>query len=258
MDLRRFRTHLILVGLMALTSLGLAFTVDVSLVDKAGINRILPDRVGEWVGEDLLFCQRPSCGKAWTIDELAGITNRCPTCLFTNMQTCAEIELRMLPKDTDIRKKRYRNPSTRQTYHASYVLSGKERVSIHRPEQCLSGAGNKITGQVFIQVPMAGRDPLDVKILEMENTTIGEDGKNVVYHSFYAYWFVGSGGRETANHYARMFYMSWDRIFRNQAHRWAYLSVSGLRDIGTKSQDYIAPLQEFISGYYPPQLTGLE
>jgi hypothetical protein len=258
MDLRRYHTHLTLIGLMALTSFALAFTVDVSLVDKAGINRALPERVNDWIGEDLLFCQRASCGKAWTHEELAGITNRCPTCLFTNLYTCSEIERRMLPADTDIRKKRYRNPITRDTYHASYVLSGKERVSIHRPEQCLSGAGNKISGQRFIDVDMPGRDPLRVKILEMENETLGDDGKSLKYTSFYAYWFVGSGGRETANHYARMFYMSWDRIFRNQAHRWAYLSVSGLRDTGAKSEDYIAPLKAFIADYYPPQLVGVE
>jgi hypothetical protein len=54
---------LIILGMMLLTSLGLAFTVDVSLADKAGINRILPDKVGDWIGEDLLFCQRPNCGR---------------------------------------------------------------------------------------------------------------------------------------------------------------------------------------------------
>lgn len=258
MEFRRYRTQLIILGMMALTSLGLAFTVDVTLSDRAGINRELPTQVNEYKGEALLFCQRKSCGKDWTLKELGGVTNRCPACLNPGLDTCSKIEREMLPGDTEIKKFRYVAEDQRSSYAASYVLSGKERVSIHRPEQCLSSVGNKITGQIYVDVPLEGREPLRVKILEMENTMDGADGKPVKRKTFYAYWFVGSAGRETASHWARMFYMSWDRIIHNQAHRWAYIAVLGMRGETDDDQSYQEPMKKFIAGFYPPQLEGVE
>ena len=65
---------------------------------------------------------------------------------------------------------------------------------------------------------------------------------------YYAYWFVGKD-RETASHIQRMIWMGTDRIFRNVAHRWAYISVSGLRaEAGAAHHEEIT---SFVQDLYP-------
>jgi len=247
METKPYQSILIIIACMAATVVALAVTVDVDLTDEAGIFVDLPGKVGGYTGEELRFCQRSGCFRQWGMTELEH-PDVCPAC-DGELRTGARGEIKILPKDTRIHKKSYTDPETGRRLVAGIVLSGNDRTSIHRPELCLSGQGSVITNQFYVEVPIEGRKPLNVKILELERKARTSTGEVLEFGTFYAYWFVGLD-RETAVHLSRMFYMASDRIFRNVAHRWSYISVSGVQD-QFPQKDYQESITEFISGMYP-------
>lgn len=248
MEIRPIAPYLTVIGLMLATSLSLAFSVDVKLSDVAGVKTELPDQVGRWTGEDILFCQSNRCQRAVSVKEVK-VENTCPSCNGT-LDPMSIVEKQMLPADTVLRKKRYTNERGDVVF-ASLVLSGKERASIHRPEVCLVGQGTEIIGSEVIDVEMAGRDPLGVKVLNLNHVVPGNPPR--VFGSYYAYWFVGNN-RETPHHIERMMWMATDRIFHNVAHRWAYIAVSGNRDL--KTSDHEVQAAEVIRDLYPQIALG--
>jgi hypothetical protein len=247
MEKRSVKPHLVVIVLMAATSLALAFTVDVSLSDQAGVRVYLPDRVGEWSGDELRYCHAPACQAVVFASEIRE-SGLCPKCGGL-LHTMTKIEADLLPADTEILKKQYTSPDGR-IVNAAIVMSGRERASIHRPQTCLVGQGNEIVKSSVLEVPMEGREPLDVMVLDMLHRRRLPDGRQVSHESYYAYWFVGNN-RETPHHITRMFWMASDRILYNRAHRWAYISVSGRRDPAGAYKQEIA---SFVQKMYPEML----
>ncbi len=244
MEIRVFKPYFVVIGLLVMTSLALAFTVDVGVSDEAGVNVQLPDQVGEWKGDELLFCQAPACQETHYVSAL---TNRdvCPTC-SGKLDSMSKAERDLLPPDTLLLKKRYTAPGGAVLF-ASVVMSGRERSSIHRPQLCLVGQGNEIVKSTVVPVALDGRRELDVMVLDMLRRWRAPDGRQGEQPSYYAYWFVGKG-RETPHNLQRMIWMATDRIFYNTSHRWAYISVSGTRD---PEGLYIKGMQEFVGQMYP-------
>lgn len=238
------KPFLIVIGLLIITSLALAFTVDTQVSDEAGVKVELPDRVGDWKGDELRFCQAPACQETHFVSALTNLSV-CTKC-GGHLETMTKAERDLLPKDTLVLKKRYTSPAG-ETVFASIVMSGSERSSIHRPQLCLVGQGNEIVKSTVVPVEMTGRDELDVMVLDMLRRWRTSDGRQGEYPSYYAYWFVGKG-RETPSHLQRMIWMATDRIFHNTAHRWAYISVSGNRD---EEGRYINGMQQFVANMYP-------
>ncbi len=245
MEARTVKPHLIVLGLLALTSLALAFTVDVGASDEAGIKVFLPDQVGEWKGDELRFCQAPACQASIFLSDVkeGGL---CPKC-DGPLATMSKAEKDLLPSDTEVLKKEYRDARGRRMF-ASIVMSGRERASIHRPQVCLVGQGNEIVRSSVIQVPLDGREDLGVMLLDMLRRWRAPDGRQNEYNTYYAYWFVGKG-RETPYHSLRMFWMASDRVLHNRSHRWAYISVSG--DRAADEEDYRGEVTAFIRELYP-------
>lgn len=242
------KPYLILIGLLAATSLALAVSVDVTGSDEAGITPALPDRVGDWVGDEIRFCLNPRHQEIYQASELED-PDVCPApdC-GGELGGMTLIEKSMLPADTIVVKKRYTHPDGRQVI-GTVVMSGKERASIHRPETCLTGYGSEIAASHVIEVPLAGRGPLDVRILDLLHN-VRVQGIPRSYGSYYAYWFVGKG-RETPNHLGRMFWMAADRVLHNRSHRWAYISISGRRPLDDPESRYEGEISEFIAAAYP-------
>lgn len=245
METKTLKPYFVVIGLMILTSLALAFTIDVKVTNQAGIRMELPDQVGDWVGRDLRFCQNPLCLREFKTDELSDL-EKCPVC-GSELSTMTRSENDLLPSDTEILKKEYRNSKGR-TLFVSVVLSGKERVSIHRPQVCLVGQGNEIINSTIVPVTFKERKPLDVMSLEMIRRFRDSEGEAKELPTYFAYWFVGQG-RETPYHVQRMIWMATDRIFRNVSHRWAYIAITGIRD--EQSEKYKEELQDFVSELYP-------
>jgi len=234
----KYKPFVTVIGLLALTALALMFTVDVSLVDQPGVRMVLPVRLGPWTGLELRFCHNPECQKDFTIDQVKK-PDICPAC-GKPLHTMSLPEYEQLPKDTRFIKARYTNSAAEQVI-VSIVLSGRERESIHRPERCLVGQGNSIDSSHVLAVPMAGRKPLGVMVME---TTRPENKElhRPSWNGYFAYWFVGQG-RDTPYHLERMFWLGWDRIVHSLAHKWAYIAVAGSRDKKTTAyQDQIKSL----------------
>ncbi len=258
---RKQRPYLILLLLFALSGMLLAFTVDVSLTDQAGVRDILPAKLpGDWKGLELRFCQNPRCTRSWFLKDLEAMQEAgtaepglCPVTLRgepcgSELSVKAYGEAMALPEDTDIVKMIYRNESklTPRQVLVSMVLSGRDRSSIHRPEVCMPSQGNTIVSTEILDVPLAGREPLQLMVLNLSR----EDAqRKQMEHSYFAYWFVGVD-RETPHHHERMLWMGLDRLIRNVSHRWAYIIVSGSRDAEDSSLHH-DEIREVVQGLYP-------
>ncbi|MEM7394013.1 MAG: exosortase-associated EpsI family protein [Verrucomicrobiota bacterium] len=246
LQLKSFRPFLVVIALTICTSVVVAVTVDPSLTGKASVRPIFPDQIDEWVGEEMRFCQNHKCRKAWQLSKLNG-EMVCPVCK-AEVHVMAIAERGMLPRDTVLLKKEYRHPSGAQVY-VSIVMSSAERASIHRPERCLVGQDNLITDQYNLDVPLEGRENLEVRVLNLFNKRRDRTGAVISeYLSYYAYWFVGNK-RETSSHWMRMFYMASDRILHNVAHRWSYISVAGFRH--DDSKEHHEQIKAFVQKIYP-------
>lgn len=253
MEIRSFTPHLILIGLMALTALALAFTVDVTLTDKAGVRMKLPAQVDEWVGDELRYSHDRDHPRQYRVSELE-LPDIDPA-TGEKLYTMSYAEYEALPHDTEFIKSIYTN-SVDDNVFVSIVLSGRERDSIHRPQRCLVGQGNTIIGSERFKIPLEGRKPLEVDILKTQRNYQGSDGTLKTYNGYYAYWFVGQN-RETASHYERMFWLAWDRIVHSVAHRWAYIAVSGER-AAEDSEEYKQEITGFVQKLYPHLLLNFD
>ncbi|MBC8205712.1 MAG: exosortase-associated EpsI family protein [Kiritimatiellales bacterium] len=246
MEIRSFSPHLILIGLMALTALALAFTVDVTLSDQAGVRMELPAQIDEWAGDELRYTHDRDNPKQYRVSELE-LPDIDPE-TGEKLYTMSYAEYEALPHDTEFRKSIYTNNVDGRVF-VSIVLSGRERDSIHRPQRCLVGQGLAIVDTERIEIPLAGREPLKADVLKTERRYRNEAGEMETYYGYYAYWFVGQN-RETPSHYERMFWLAWDRVVHSVAHRWAYIAVSGRRD-GEESEEYKQEIIDFVKKLYP-------
>jgi hypothetical protein len=255
MEIKAYKPYLTLIGLMIVTALALAFTVDVTLSDQAGVNMTLPAQLdGGWIGDELRYSHNAENPKQYRVSEL-DLPNVDPVS-GEKLFTMSLPEYDALPKDTEFVKSIYTNGTASDVF-VSVVLSGRERDSIHRPERCLIGQGSQIINQHFwnvvmpqvIEVPLEGRLPLKVAVLETVQNYKDSAGVQKAYYGYYAYWFVGQN-RETPSHYARMLWLAWDRVVHSVAHKWAYIAVSGDRDSET-SDAYKQEIIDFIQKLYP-------
>jgi hypothetical protein len=260
MQIRAFTPYLILIGLMIITALALAFTVDVALSDKAGVLMKLPAALDDgWIGDELRYSHNAENPKQYQVSQLE-LPNIDPV-TGDKLFTMSLAEYDALPHDTEFLKSIYTNDAANQVF-VSIVLSGRERDSIHRPERCLVGQGSTIVNQHFwnvvmpqiVEVPLEGREPLKVAVLETIRNYRGADGERKVYYGYYAYWFVGQG-RETPSHYMRMLWLAWDRVAHSISHKWAYVVVAGDRT-DEKSKDYEQQISEFVQKLYPHLLVN--
>ncbi len=247
MEIRSFTPHLIIVGLMILIALALAFTVDIKLSDRPGIKIELPATLnGGWVGDELRYSHNKENPAQYNVSELE-FDDVDPN-TGEKLYTMSLPEYEILPHDTKFIKSIYTNAIGENVF-VSIVLSGREHESIHRPERCLPGQGNTITDTEYITVPFEERNPLKICILKTTQEYSDQTGNRKKRHGYYAYWFVGQN-RETSNHYVRMFWIAWDRVFHSIAHQWAYIAVSGERDI-EQPELYKEQITDFVQKLYP-------
>lgn len=254
MERSLFKPFLSIVVLMVLAVFALAFTTGVKLDFVPGVKMELPNKVGGWVGDQLRFCHNKELcdknyqNKGFHVSELE-IPDICPNC-GEKLYTMSRAEYEVLPKDTEFLKSSYTNAAGDQVF-ASIVLSGTARDSIHRPQRCLKGQGNLLDGEYILKIPLEGRDPLKVMVIQHHRIYQTSDGP-VPSYGYYAYWFVGQD-RETPYHMGRMFWLAWDRVVRSTANRWAYIAVSGQREETGKA--YEAQIIDFVQSVYPFLLT---
>lgn len=239
-----------MIAALAAGAWALVYKTGVAASDEAGIVLQLPNRVGAWEGVSLLFCPDRTCGAQYIASQVAGAT-RCPRC-GAELGNMNWAERNMLPADTGLVRKYYARPGDRDGLHATIVLSGDDRSSIHRPQVCMTAAGHEIERERIIRIPLAGRaEPLEVAVLDMTRPITRPDGQPASQTSYYAYWFVGKD-RETASHLWRMYWMGYDRVVHGVSHRWAYIAMSGDRD--PRSEAHLQIIADFASQLHPALL----
>ena len=240
----RTRAYVVVLITLVCGAAALIVAGDVRLVDEPPVRYDLPDQVGAWTADEVLFCINPDAPGRFLASEL-GDSRICPDC-GEPLSPASRGELAQLPEDTILRKKRYAHPGG-TVVNAAIVVSGHYRASIHRPQVCLTGDGGEIIKSRVVPVPMEPEE-LPVMVLDLTYPVRDSSGRTGQYPSYYAYWFVGNR-HETPYHVERMLWMAVDKTLFNTAHRWAYVSVSGVRD--PSSEDHLEVVRSFLQEFYP-------
>ena len=245
MDTNTQKRALLIVGLLVTLALVLLLQKPPETSDKVGVRLELPAIVGDYRGKSCLFCQNQLCERSLSPIDNNG-ENVCPQC-GSELGAMSIAEKTLLPSDTIIVKRRYRNDLGEEVF-AMIVATGKERKSIHRPETCLPAQGYSIEGSRTIPVSIPSRNPLPIMLLDLRTSQTKLSGTGSDHYSAYAYWFV-SPNSETPHHFQRMLQMSMDCIFKGINYRWAYIVIATDRHEG--SEDYVKRLSNFIADLYP-------
>ena len=245
MRIQKYVPHLVVLGMLVTATIIIRHAPDISVIEAPAVMTALPDRVGEWIGEELNCCQNESCMKTFPNSELSG-GKLCPAC-GGMLASWSLGERKLFPPDTVLIRKLYRCDS-KPALVATIVISSSEDVSIHRPQMCLTGQGYDIAGERTREIPLMGRGLLRVRVMDLFRRWHGAGGGMVEVPIFYAFWFV-SREHETPSSGWRIFYATWDRVVHGRVFRWAYVSVTGERTVG--SSVYEQQLQSFIRDLYP-------
>lgn len=240
----RILNFTIVIILMFLTGTIMWFQKDTQTdIFKSKVSLSIPDKLQDYAGYDILFCQNETCGRSYKSSEIeAGPTNLCPKC-GSELDTISIGEKLSLPEDTQISKKTFLSSDGREIY-VSIVLSGYEQKSIHRPQQCLPAQGFSIDSTSTEHIHVTDLHDIKITLLELRRP----DGLGGYSKYYYAYWFIGPK-HETHSHLERLLFMSKDRIFRNAASQWAYVAISIESfegDVNGKNE-----LVKFIKELYP-------
>ena len=217
----RVQAGLIAGLLLALTAACLVVSAHTSRVGAPGIRMALPERVLEYTGAPILFCQNDQCGRSFPCTGSAAPTT-CPVC-GAALDVKALAEKRILPADTQIVRRRYTRPGG-QSFLVSIVLSGVERRSIHPPQVCLIGQGYRITDERVARVPLPHGGEL--RATKMQVSPPHKTDNPSPPPEVFAYWFV-SGTHQTPYHLTRLMWTAWEGAVRNCRPRWAYVAISG-------------------------------
>jgi EpsI family protein len=135
--------------------------------------------------------------------------------------TVSDAEHRILPKDTEFSRKDYDDFHGHRIFF-SIVLSGKQQYTIHPPQVCLVAQGWTIAKEGDVPIRLKSGHELVVRNLSIQRDTISENKEHHLIHAYYMYWYVADG-ITTPSHTTRNWMSSWDRIFHNRDHRWAYV-----------------------------------
>ena len=211
-------------------------------LETSDLLEALPEKVGDWRGEFVYYCQQEQCMRSFTAHELNGM-HVCPVCDGPLDQVSLG-ERTLLPPDTVIVRRIYQNERN-ESITVTIVFSGRERRSIHRPQQCLPAQGYSIETSSVLSVPLDGRPPLKLTLIQARR------GDIKVAHTprlLMAYWFAG-GGHETHDHFKRMTFMAWDNLIHNVRPRWAYVSLQTSANIGEQVSE--RRLGSFVHQLYP-------
>jgi len=222
-------------GVLLLLTLGMLIAEwlnpSVSIPQRSGVVMALPDVVKLQVPDH-------------SLDQFYGST-----------APVTEGELGTLPADTKIVRKQYDDFRGHNQILFTVLLSGSGQNSIHRAEVCLPGQGWTVVGQGDVPISLASGHNLVVRDLAIQRDNIGPDNEHRTLHADFMYWFVGEN-MTTASQFMRVFLSSWDRIFYNRAHRWAYVMAmspvtDSIRPDGLNAAETQTMLTDFIRQVVP-------
>ncbi len=251
MERTRFLPHLIVLGLILATYGILAMPRTLRGRPDGPIPWTMPERLGPYQGEALLFCQDLQCARVARPREVEQHdedgTPICPSC-ESIMDEISIGERISLPADTPIFRKIYRAPD-RPDIQATLVFSGTERMSIHRPQVCLVSQGNRIVNERQVQVRIAPDRTLPVRVIEIVQEYTNAHNERISEPALFAYWYF-SPERETPNHFTRLMWTAFDNALRNYRPRWGYVSIAFPTHLA-QPERHQEILDDFVPRLYP-------
>jgi len=200
-----------------------------------------PVRIDSFRGQTPWFCQNDQCLAIFGGDELAATTNARPVCPRCG-QPLARLSLgekTWLPADTRIVKRNY-NRGDGGMLAVTVVVSGKSRLSIHRPEMCLPGQGFQILSTRIRALDLGQGRTLRVNVVKAARTGERPIG--------FLYWFVNPR-RETTSHWVRIFSDVWARCVHNRVNRWCMVTVFSNRSLD--DPETLQTAGQFLAEWYP-------
>ena len=212
----------------------------------------LPDALGPWRAERVSYCTSNQCARSWIESELGDAADRCPAC-GAPLAGISLGEINLLPDSTPIFRRVYRRAG-HPDIMATVVFSGIERRSIHRPQVCLVGQGNRILDEYTRPTRDSLADPdatAPLRVLEIAHPDLDPVTGRAVSQSLgvYAYWLFNPE-RETVHHLSRFARMMFDNCFRAYRPRWGYASISLARD-PARPDAWQEELDEFLPRFHP-------
>ncbi len=204
-----------------------------------------PSQVGEFRGQEPWFCQNDQCLASFGGDEVARASGNAPPVCPRCGKLLARISLgekTWLPADTRILKSNY-SRGDGGLLAVTVVVSGKSRLSIHRPEMCLPGQGFQIQSTRVRALDLGDGRTLRVNMVKAART-----GERPIS---FLYWFVNPR-REATSHWDRIFSDVWARSVQNRVNRWCMVTVFSSQPMDdAEAMQTIAP---FLGGWYPQVL----
>jgi len=166
----------------------------------------------------------------------------------------SEAEQTILPKDTEFARKNY-DDFHGHTVFFSIVLSGLQQYTIHPPQVCLVAQGWSIVNEENVRVHLASGRDMEVRNLTIQREEVGANQQHRMEHALYMYWYVADG-ISTPSRDTRNWLSSWDRVFHNRDHRWAYVIAmapitESTRQDGLNAGQTRKLLTDFISEVVP-------
>ena len=204
-----------------------------------------PVRVDSYHGQTPWFCQNDQCLASFGEDDLPAMTNGvpgvCPRCGYP-LARISLGEKTWLPADTRIVKRNYnRGDGTMLTL--TVVVSGKSRLSIHRPEMCLPGQGFEILSTQVRTLDLGQGRTLRVNVVRAARAGERPIG--------FLYWFVNPR-RETTSHWVRIFSDVWARCAHNRMNRWCM--VTAFSNQSLDDPETLQSAGRFLAEWYPQML----
>jgi exosortase len=204
-----------------------------------------PRQIDSFRGQTPWFCQNDQCLASFGEDEIsATATHALPVCPRCG-QPLARISLgekTWLPADTRILKRTY-SRGDGCMLAMSVVVSGKSRLSIHRPEMCLPGQGFEILSSRVRTLDLGQGRTLRVNVVKAARTGERPIG--------FLYWFVNPRG-EATSHWVRIFSDVWARCVHNRVNRWCMVTVFSNQSFD--DPETLQTAEKFLAEWYPQVL----
>ncbi len=194
----------------------------------------MPNKIAGCRSDDVRYCQEERCNAMFTLSRLErGREGVCPIC-GGEMLPIALGERTILPADTRIVKRLFRDSSGLE-FLVTIVVGGATKSSIHRPELCLPANGFTMSSPLDLDA--GGRPWHSVDIVAPRSAP-----------SVLAYTFFNQEGRRTASHVRRIFRDTWDRSVLNRIDRWVMVTVgaSAPGGFGTSDPACRRALEDFL------------
>lgn len=234
---------LILPLLAGLVALWIRFAPPANTSVELGLRMELPIELGPFNSQAILHCQNDPCRRSFPVNVETDLTI-CPVC-GGQLGPIARSERDVLPPDTRIVRRIYQSPGS-PSYTVMIVLAGADQRSIHRPQQCLPAQGFNIDRQHTESLSLAPGRALNLEVIDSRR-----DAGPLSLFGF-AYWFVGPD-METHSHYVRLFWTTYDRLFRNRISRWAYVAITASEPLNSpESLERLASFLRFLAPAIEP------